>query len=1566
MFIRWLHKIWKFFWISLAVIVATALLAILIVTGVLQLPQSRDYLNNEITTTFNSQFEGDLSLDDIQGFLPFRPEITGGQVFSPEDSLNPVLTFEKASITINWWELLQQHISIRSFELEKPFIHLSFGSEKLNLLSAFEQKENEQSRSIFETDSPRLFNRLNIFAPALTITEGEAYLDSTIQISEELQLPSPLTIENLNTTFFLEITELQFFADILDFRADIPGSEYEWIDIKGQLFNDNHFFELNGFEISTAISDFDFSLEANPVNLFNPGITDQLRQADYNFDIHSLNIQPEFITLHFPEFPYTDQSLDLELSAEGNVDEFYIERLQGTLGESSVILSADLQQILNSGFTYNVQLENGVLHQQEKKWVSEQFLDHVNLERYDLSTIRGDVSGNLSETNAELRFNTGSGAFYLDGFLEHENEMNYEILAEADSLDITPFLDDTSSSTILQGMIALKGTGTGDVANVNTSLDLSSSIIAGYPFEKLVAELHYAYGEYDYSIRAEDHRAFLRMDGTFREQEDYYAMTADGELGNFNLKRYYTDFHADSTLFNSTFSANLQGTGLNDIYGRVSFEMGESLIGPDTLRAHQFYADIDAPGSNNRTLRFTSSFFDGELTGTIHPETLQKLGKHWGGYLQQRVNEEILFGDVSYFTETDTLFTADDQPLANLSLQMNVKDLALLKKYFPQFPEFTSRARFSTSVNATKERLLLSGTFFDEHFDSEQLSIENLNSSLSASFRYGSDLKEFSTVDFQLNSPGLSFDEFNIKENTINLSMRNDSIQVSQRLERLEDDLQFESDYTGILGRDSLEVIINEFNMGTSRYNWQTESPARIVFTNQESLIFDRVALRSDSAFVEINGIFSSSYEDSVQYTVRNLDLERISDLINGRIQFSGDMNGQFLTRTLAQIPSIQGRLSIEGSEINNRTIGDITLTSQLNSEENQFDTEIRVFTDPEKYSDYYTENDSTGHNLLLTGYFKLPDEAGPDEDLFYFDADLEEIDMWIVTFIAPGIIEEMEGSSSGTGFIRGTLDDYDFDASFEIIDVYGKPLFTNVGYTMNGELDFNRSDGLIFRDIELADSRGGYGLLSGQVDLHDFDPTSSLDLTLDLNNLHFMNNPYDPDIPFYANLYGTGQARITGTNFDPYLRTTTPVSISSNSRISIPVEDETEFDRDRRFIQFVDTFDLEELEKQQAETDNGNGNDENGEEELTFIERFTMDLQFNANNSVNVELIFDRVTNEILSADGTGQIRLLLEDQDVSMFGRFNIESGNYQFVSGDIFTRRFNLEEGGTINWQGDLADAGLNVTAIYRARPSISSLTATSVRSATDDPGQRIPIELVLQIGGSLNAVENNFFFRVPSGIEGTSDPTVTTQINNLNQNEDEKLLQATSILLSGNFIPSDQTQGLGFGDHFSGTAAVVNPLLSSQVINPLLSNQINSLLSSDITFDVDFNINSFNEVDLGVALRLFDDRVILRREGQVTGEHSAIGDLGATYRINRTFSLTAFHRQDPTLTNTSETETRQTQEMNGLGVEAQVQFNTWQNLRDRISNGFRTLLGIRNKEDEELKNVEVNPEETTAEE
>lgn len=1551
MILRILYNLWTWFWrifFSLAII---SLLLVVAVVGVLQLPQSRDYIRSEVIETFNNQFEGNLQFGKITGFLPFTAGVEQGMVFAPGNNEDPVISFETADVRVNWWQLLQRNVSISYFEVDSPSIKLGFDGDSLTIAKAFVQREEVRERSILDGEQPQLIRRINIFAPRIAVSNGSITVDETINLPENLSLPSPFEVENLSFSIFLEVTDTQVYFELPDFVADLPGTRYEQINLSGQFYDDEHYFELNRFRISTSVGYADFSFEASPVNLFKPNLNQQFRDAEYKLQITESSFATELVQQFVNGYPAFENDLQLEMISEGTLNEYFLDRLQANIGESSILVSARASDLLEPSISYQAQIDNMVIHPTTLSWVSDTYFENeINLDRYQLSTIRGELKGDREQLETDFNAQTEAGSFLLDGSLQFEETLQYNLLFEVDSLDITPFLADTINSSIIQGRVTLNGEDTGNNARFNSRLDLSRSVILGYDVDTFIADFNFDSGIVDYNITGSDSEFRITTRGLYGKSDGVTQFVAEGDVENFNLKTFYQDFHAEETSFNSRFSANMQWETVDDLTGRVSFEVEESTIDQDTLRAHQFYADLNSAPNNTRVLRLTSSFFDGEISGNLEYNLLKNFGNYWHAYLRDRISEEILFDPEFALQLEQPIFDEDEQRTASVDIQMTVRDLSLLRMYLPDLPDLESRAQFRTNIDVSTERLLITGELMDQNFVFGDISANNFNAAFTAGFRYQNQLKESSTVDLQLSASEASLNTLDIKNSSLNFTMRDDSIRVSQRFERLEDDLRVESLFTSFLRDSTVDILIDRLTLGTDAYNWQTQGNPMLRYHARNALEVEKFILISDSDYLEINGTYSADFNDSVEYSVRDFNLNRVSDLIGGRIRFSGILNGDFATQTLTQIPSIQGSLTVENGRILDRVIGDITLNSELNRETNQFDTEIHIYTNPERYQNYYNRNDGIGQDLLLTGYFRLPDEnTDPEDDLFYFDADLRQIDMWIVTFIIPTIMQEVEGRASGSGFIRGSLTDYDFESTFNIEDVYAKPAFTNVDYTLNGELDFNRTDGLIFRDITLMDRRNNRGTLYGQIDLDDFSPLTILDLTLDLDNLLFMNNPYDPDIPFYGSIYGTGQVQIVGTNFAPVLRTTRPLSIASDSRISIPLEPEVEIEQNRRFIQFVESFDQPFWERHLTQLERINGEQDSGPD-LTFMELFTMDLQFQANDPITVRLIFDPVTNDILSTQGTGQIRILLEDQDVSMFGRFNITGGEYQFVSGDIFTRRFTLQEGGSISWSGDLVDAGLNVTAVYRARPSISSLLAASGSISQTDPGQRIPIDLVLQIGGTITSVENDFFFRVPSGIEGTVDPAITSQINSLNQNEDEKLIQATSILLSGNFIPASSAQGLGLAEGFSGTAAVVNPLLTSQVINPLLSNQINSLLRSDITFDIDFNLTALNEVDLGIALRLFDDRVILRREGQITGEQSDIGDLGATYRINRTFSVSAFHRQDPTLSYTSGVESRQSQEMNGIGLEAQVQFNTWESLRKRISNTFRKLFGIKPDDDE----------------
>lgn len=1584
MLLSWLHKAWKLLITASTILVAVLIAVALLLFGLMQLPQSKEFLAGELTREFNEQFEGSLQIGRIGGLLPFRINLHELQIDHP-DSPDPALTVDRTVLSLRLWDLLQRRITIRSFELHVPVIRLQPDQEGvLTLEKAFRSRREGDARPV---DFER--GELRLYAPHMAIHDGVVTATGLRTGTERIRLPEEFTLSGIQARFFLELAPDHRLFDIEELAAGDPeGFPFR---LRGQVFHDEEGLEFNGFRISAGDSRLEFSGDASRVNPFSPRFPEQLASAFFRLDVAETRLHGRELSRLMPKWPFPEQALEVELHAAGSLESLYFDRIDLWIDGSSLRLNLLLEELESERFAWSSVIESAVLQPDEFSQLLERYsgLHHEHLadpsaaptapssaptgrspSEGSMATralpetrLRGELSGSRTDLNLALSMEIGEGTLRTDGSISLQEEPVWQGSFRFDSLDLAPFFPGQLKESLATGEISLSGTGVDpDRHRVRFHTALGPGYADHLRFTSLFLQGEIENRRLRHTLVARNGPAELRSSGELQERNGEWELLLSGAMQHIDLNSLLREERFPATDLNLEYHADLRWSDPDDLAGRVNVDMAPSVVGGDSLRSHQFYADLNTPlrPGGDRTLRLTSSFLDAELHGALYPRNLARLARYWGTWLSDRVAEEITMQMNPETSPTVPLPAGEGPDPADLRLDLEFRDLQLLEGWFSHFPltrewpDFSSNARLQLNLTADSEHLLLTGTLQDKAFHYRNLQAGPLRARITAGFSHTGRLTEDATLDLLLETEEAKYGSFRAGPSRLAATLVGETLRLEQRSRQIAGQVDLDLSLQARLDPGEIRILVEEFLLGSEQYAWAVRGQPEMLWTSEQRLHVENLVIASDVEQIEINGTWSTLPDDGVEYRIRNFRLERISDLIGGKVTFSGTVNGDFSTRSLTRIPVLDGTASIEQIMLNGRTVGDLQLSSSYSTEQNRFNTQVTVQTDPEKYGDYLAGNSGIGQDLVFTGYVTPPDRENPDQEFFYFDADLRQIDMWIVTVIVPGIVERMEGASSGRGYIRGSLTDYDFHSEFDIRDVRGSPVFMGVEYNINGRLIFDRFEGLVFDNLLLMDRQRGTGRLYGTVDLNNFSGQSDLDLALDFTDLLFMNNPYDPDVPFYATVRGSGQARISGPSTSPFLRSTRPIELSPDSRISVPVLDETELQQSSNFIQFVDTFDLEELREREEREAEGRRSGPDGSTELTFSERFTLDLQFIARNPVNFQLVFDRVTNEILTANGTGQIRINLADQNFSLFGRMNITSGNYQFVAGDIISRRFQLLEGGSIIWEGEPNNARLNVSATYRARPDLASLISTGLDRR--EGAQRSPVDLILNIGGTLSELENDFYFQVPSSIEGTLDPTLLAQINALNRNEEEKVIQATSILLSGNFIPltslsAEGGTGMALRESLTSGAVVVNPLITSQVINPLLSDQVNSLLRSDMALDIDFNLTQYNQVDLGVALRLYNDRLILRRDGQITGPYSDIGDLGATWRINRTFSITAFHRQDPSLTNASSPEPRQIQEMNGVGVEAQFRFNRWSELKDRFITFFNRLFGIRDEDEVE---------------
>lgn len=1555
MFYRWLHKSWKFFWRIVFVLLLVAVLLSGIAVGLLQLDVTKNYLANRIEQQIEQTYRADLSIGDIDGFLPFRLSLHDVILQRNEQQRqDTLLTINQIDSEIDVWGLLQNKLTIVGFSVQQPEVWLESDHEgKLDLLK---RKTVRKKRDI---DSDAWFGNVEIIAPSVNVSEGIFHLEDETREHQIGNLPPSFSLKNISASLFVDLSEQQQYLDIESFVAEPENLEIDNLAVSGQLYNDYRYLEFNSFYLTLGRSQVILNGEIDGVNLLEPNVTNQLVDAKYNLDISSDEIYLQDLKDLIANPPAIEQPISLDFRTEGSTDSLWIDRAQVGMGGSFMNINGLIENLVDrQQFAYQARIENFYFRNEDLSQLLDAFAIPQNKAVQSLN-ISGKANGSLNFINADLTVNTSLGGLAINGETQLKSPYKYKATVSTDTLDISPFLATSVDTTSLNLEADFQGEGlTLENGRSDLKLKLTDSRIGRHRFEELqlISELDDGILTLEHNYRNQGELIRGTSEINFRLDEPKISMKGDAE--NINLANFFGEAQVKHTGLNFDYNVELQGLNPDRIQGRANLDVKPSLIGSDTVRAHQFYADLNSPDKSTRELRLTSSLFDINISGQVTPSDVISQTKFWSTYLVERFESEILLNrPVKIAVENGS------PPENNIVLDGSIvaKDLQLIKKYLPDFPTIYTDSQIAFNVNTDGTRLLLSADMQADTLQYNNLSFSDGSTQFTASFRSDRRLSEFSSVDWEANVSRLETELVDFNSLGIDLAVKQDSVYFTQRVGAISDDAEFRMALKSSISDSAVAVSVQDFFVGNKRYAWVNEYKPSITYYRSGEVDFEDFSFKNTDEYFRLQGRLSVSRNDSLTYTLRNINLHRISDLIKGEIDFDGVLNGTLVTKSLSRQPTVQGNLSVNQLKLNNRIVGDVRFKSRLNPDKDQFDTHINVLTDSTKYEEYLAQNDNIGQNIQLDGYLVIPEPSLQQDTLYYFDADFKEVDLWFLALILDNVFNEVEGQANGSGYIVGNFDDFDFETQFETQNVFARPRFLNTNYFLSGPIQFNRHEGVILDSLSVMDTKGGTGTVWGTVDLNDFDPITYLDLAMVMDNLQFLNNTMDPDVPFYGNVSGSGLIRLSGDNTDMYLRTEGPVVVTDDSQVSIPLLEETELQQTGKFIQFVDSFD--EIDKKTATAvERPSGDTERDEddirtalENMSFSERFDLDLRFNAPENVNVKLIFDPVTGEVLTAGGTGQLQITMQDQEIQMFGRYNINGGNYQFVTGEIISRKLQLEPGGTIVWEGPPDNARLDISAVYNARPNVSTLLTNGESLDTYDQsgGQQVPIDLIVEVNGTLNSVENNYYFRLPSSLDLSSNSTLQYTLNQINRDEQQKLLQATSILFTGQFIPTQDT-GSGtasLSQSLTRGSTVLNPLLSDQVISPLLSNQINALLNSDVSqLDVDFNLNAYNQVDLGIALRLYNDRLILRREGQITGggqqstltDH--IGDLNATYRIRKGLSLTAFHRQDQVFNSIQATGSQVgdiTPYIDGVGLKSQVQFNTWAELKARIR---KVYIGI----------------------
>lgn len=1490
----------------------------------LQTKTATDYLADRAETWFNTNFEGTLHIGEIRGLLPYR--LQANKVVVEHDNRS-VITLDALIIRADLIALLRNQISVHEFALYEPALFLERNSRgSFTLMEAFSPLDHVET-----ADSPEssFFHRYGVFAPFVQIHGGSLHFVNQPPGTATSKLPEPFRIEKINAQFFLELTMAQRYLDFSYLTLELPDLENREFSFSGQIFNDNRFLEFNAVRMGFGNSFIDFNNEFDGVNVLSAGVNRQIRLAAWSFEARDFYIDSNELAMLSEMFPDGLSGIKAEIAADGRGQEVNIRK---------GLLSADNSSVRFDGFLNNFMQPESIaweLNVEELSLDQEQlinlFPDAAAMPMLYTKRIisNGKIEGKSDIIQLDYQIQLSGSDILVDGLLDLKPPYALDFFVTVNNLNLAVFDNWKSpSGNINAEVMASSSAITGNSFELDFNVDLFETELGTFQISDMHIDGNYNNRFVTYEFGYYQGEQFLDGKGTLDLSRKEPHLVARGSSFGLNLNEMAQHDGLPESQWNMNYDINWHGIDPDDWYGRIIMDVFPSIINGTNLNAHQLYLDLNKPGSDNRSLRLTSSMLDFVMDGEFEFSSISRLFSHWQGFFVHRISREYLFDPIRDGSQTQA--NAGDLFVADIYLELKNQDL--LKAYIPGIPDVISSGQLDITIHADSSQLDIRSNWQDPLSVWNGISLKNPELALSAAFRFGYPLHEYQHVDLDLSMDQFAYLDQNLDTLNWSINIKNSSIETRVRIANFGKDVRFETDVSGKLTESDISWRINDLIAGNASYLWMTDGRSCVRYTEDHTIHVDEFQLVSGGDRISINGILSSDLNDSIHYQFVNVDLDRISQMVDGKIGFQGVLNGDFVTKNLADNPVFHGMLTVEGLAFNERIIGDATLASSFNPAFNRFDTELHITADETKYADYIQQNDGIKQDISAVGWLRAPDVNTPIDTLYYFDVDIKELDAWVLRYLMDTIFESIEGQARGSGYLAGNVTDIDFNGEFEIARARVVPVFVETEFLLSGNVSLNRQEGVTLHDLAVRDAANGTGTLSGNFDLNDFQPEKFMDMTLQMRDLRFMDNSDGPEVPFFGSIAGTGVVNISGSNVSPFVRTIGTLVTSSQSRLSIPLVDPAVDEAQGRFIRFVTDFAEADLQRR-ISTDPAALR----QIDRTFIEVFRLDLQFEARPGSLVQLIFDPVTGEIVNARGSGRVRITLEDESLQIFGNYNISDGDYFFVGGDIMTRRFILREGGTIRLDGDPANAHLDITAVYRSRPNIAPLLG-----AAADQTNRIPVELLLEITGPIDNIENDFYFEFPNAIDATQNAAVLNVLNS----EEQKLLQATSLLFTGGFISGafvGDTQAQELGSTLQARAGQVG-------ISQLLSSQINALLSDNLlNLDVDLNLFGFDQADLGIALRLFDDRLILRREGEVGGQETNIGDLGATYRINPNLSVEVFHRKDPMLMSILGAQ-MEVENVNGVGLEAQFRFNTWREFGNRVWRNITTLFGLLDNSDD----------------
>lgn len=650
------------------------------------------------------------------------------------------------------------------------------------------------------------------------------------------------------------------------------------------------------------------------------------------------------------------------------------------------------------------------------------------------------------------------------------------------------------------------------------------------------------------------------------------------------------------------------------------------------------------------------------------------------------------------------------------------------------------------------------------------------------------------------------------------------------------------------------------------------------------TITVDSFGIASGEEAITLNGRTSETQNDTLTLSLQRFDISLLNSLIP-EIGIKGAITGTANLTSAFQKKGLDVEMICDSTYIADTPLGVLNIGGSWDG--------------GQKSLDLLAYNDLSGNRTL-----NATSKISVNEKTMQTKLDMNRLRIGYVQPMLKDIFSDMDGYLSGSVMIDGHLDSLNISSVDCRLDEGELTIdYTNVPYFADGTFHLDNK-GVYFDEVNIRDRYNGTGSVHGSINWDNF-RNISFDTSIKVNEIEGINLSEDKGDVFYGNIYGTGNISISGEAKSVTLDI--DAVTAKTGQIHIPVTDAATAGRGTNLLKFteygndiyIDPYEammtsLQEKEEARKDAD------------------LTVNVRVSASQDVEAFVEIDKANGNVLSGRGNGVLDLSVTPENFTINGDYTLTGGNYKFVAIGLVSRDFEIQDGSSVRFNGDILESTLDINALYKTKASLSTLIADTT-SVTN----RRTVECGISISDKISNPRLSFSIEIPD-----LDPTIKSRVESALSTDDKVQKQFLSLILSNSFLPDEQS------------GIVNNSSMLYSNVTEMLANQLSNIFQKlDIPLDLGLNYQpneKGNDIfDVAVSTQLFNNRVVVNgsvgnKQYNTGGTQDVVGDLDIEIKLDRSgsFRLNLFSHSADSYTNFLDNSQR-----NGVGLTYQTEFNNF---------------------------------------